>query len=99
MQEFFSRYAFDQFAPVADRRVVSSGFALYDGQRRVLVFKPRKTYRMDLRGFKDVKEITVSWFDPTTGIYSDPVRMGKRRHFVLRSPWNDVFSIACIELQ
>jgi hypothetical protein len=99
MQDFFRRYPFERFAPVSDLRVVSSGYALFDGQHTLLVLKPQASYCTHLRGFKEAKEITVSWFNPITGAFSDPLVLAMERSLPLRSPWNDVFTIACIELR
>ncbi len=99
MQDFFERYPFERFATVSDIRVVSSGYALFDSQSTLLVLKPKASYCIHLRGFKDAKEVAVSWFNPTTGDFSDPLVLATERSLPLRSPWNDVFTIACIELR
>ncbi len=99
MQEFFARYPFRDFMPVPTGRMVSSGYVLHDGGDTLLILKPRESYCTHLRGFADVEAVTVSWLHPLSGEWSQPETIAMERFLALRSPWSEVFAVACVRLR
>jgi hypothetical protein len=99
MQEFFARYPFRDFRPVPTGRMVSSGYVLNDGGGTLLILKRRESYCTHLRGLRNVEAVTVSWFHPLTGEWSPPETLAMQSFLALRSPWSDVFSVACVRLR
>jgi len=98
LQEFFTRHPFRDFAAVPTGRMVSSGYVMHDGGDTLLILKPRESYCTHLRSLEGVEAITVSWFHPLTGESSAPQRIAMESFLALRSPWNDVFTIATVKL-
>lgn len=96
MQKFFSDHPFDELKPVPVGKLTSSGFVLRSDDGQLLVLKPEDSYRLHLRGQGNREPLRISWFNPLTGVESEPEVVPAGNFVDLYSPFSGQFSIAII---
>jgi len=98
MHEFFTRFPFHEYAPVAEGIFFSNGYALRSGDDRFLLLKRAESYCVHFRKQDNFSSASVEWFNPLTGMYHPEEIVPLESFTVLRSPWKDQFSVAVIKL-
>ena len=98
MQEFFSQYHFHEYEPVAEGARSSSGYLLRRGEDQLLLLKSKDANSVRIRKPEAYSSITVKWFNPVTGEYSQNETFAFVQYMEFRSPYKDCFSIAVIKL-
>lgn len=94
MRAFVDRFQVDRL--IAGDKKSNAGFCLHDGERQFLYYVPKECDYIGLR-LKEFrgKQMTITWFDPRSGEFSEPERQTIPQWPALKTPGGG-FHIALI---
>ena len=97
MRSFVERFEVDRL--IAGEQKSNAGFCLHNGTDRFLYYVPKECDFIGLR-LKEFRgrSMTVAWFDPLTGTFSEPQRQTIPQWPALKTPPGDHFRILIVNV-